>query len=438
MEIIYGSLAATALISLLLICWPHPGDLHPVFLPRRWVGAAYLLFFVFQPINHLAYNYVSLDQLDPVSFRRMCLACTLGIAAWWFGWNWSIGSGEVSTSSRAEISRTGMSVLLIPAGLSIGILLSRIGISGVLQGSLDDVIAVPQEWLSIFGWVLGALLAVGLSALVWGRAEQRRSYQILGGLALLVFFLVSLRMGTRFRTLLLIASVAAPLTNKLSRRRMIVAMAAIGVFFVAYSYIHRSIRTNFTIGRAAEAIEESFHIGSDDTDDEYDWYAFFVFGGDLDAFENGMQLVRAVPEYHDYLYGSTLASVLYNPVPRILWPGKPSPSPIDVLVKTGFGLGSIFEPNIAVSLIGELYANLGWLGVLLGMLLFGWTAKRIHSHLSMLGTQYALTQLGLFCGFIPLIFRGNFLPMMIYYLSPALWLILARVVSKAAARQPEG
>jgi hypothetical protein len=438
MGIIYGSLAATALMSLLLICWPQKNDPHPFFLPRRWMGAAFLLFFVFQPINHLAYDYITLDHLDPVSFAKMCLACTGGLGFWWVGWNWGGRSaGQTSKASGLEISRKGMAVLALPAALGVGILLAGVGVSGVLRGNLDDVIAVPQEWLSIFGWLLGALLALGLSALVWGRSAHRRSYQVLGAVALVIYFLVSMRMGARFRTLFLVSSVAAPLTNKLSRQKMVVGMAALAILFVAYSYIQRTIRTTFTIGQAVESLNESFHVGEADAE-EYEWYRFFVFVGDFDAFENGMQVLRAVPDYHDYLYGSTMVAVLYNPVPRILWPDKPSPSPIDILVKTGFGLGSIPNPNIAVSFIGELYANFGWFGVLLGMAVFGWLSRRIHSYLSSLGTQYALIQLGLFCGFVPLLLRGNFMIMVIYYLSPALWLILARVTSKTVVGDPRG
>jgi hypothetical protein len=438
MGIIYSSLAATALMSLLLICWPQKDDPYPFFLPRRWMGAAFLLLFVFQPINHLAYDYISLDHLDPANFEKMCLACTGGLAFWWVGWNWGGSSaGQISKASRLEISRKGMAVLVLPAALGVAILLAGIGVSGIIRGNLNDTIAVPQEWLSIFGWLLGALLALGLSALVWGRSAHRRSYQLLGAVALVVYFLVSLRMAARFRTLFLISSVAAPLTNKLSRRKMVVVMASLAILFIAYSYVQRTIRTNFTIGRAAESFEESLNDAGADAEG-YDWYAFFVFGGDLDAFENGMQMLRAIPEYHDYLYGSTMVAVLYNPVPRILWPDKPSPSPIDILAKNGFGLGSIPNPNIAVSLIGELYANFGWFGVLLGMTVFGLLSRRIHSHLSSLGTQYALIQLGLFCGFVPLLLRGNFLVMVIYYLSPALWLILARVTSKTVVGDPRG
>lgn len=77
-------------------------------------------------------------------------------------------------------------------------------------------------------------------------------------------------------------------------------------------------------------------------------------------------LVETVPRQHDHLEGSSYLELVALPVPRALWPDKPQTVLGDVQL-------AIFGKNIGASFgfHGELFANFGWAGVLVGSLLFG-------------------------------------------------------------------
>ncbi len=94
----------------------------------------------------------------------------------------------------------------------------------------------------------------------------------------------------------------------------------------------------------------------------------------VDAYDNSMFLVSLIPHNIDYLYGKSLYSLLVNPIPRKLWPGKP----------TDFGLfmaslrDSSYIKGLAGSLTGESYANFGIAGVVLIFLIFGSAVRLFH------------------------------------------------------------
>jgi oligosaccharide repeat unit polymerase len=92
----------------------------------------------------------------------------------------------------------------------------------------------------------------------------------------------------------------------------------------------------------------------------------FVSAAGSDLFSPLAGLVETVPSYHDYLGGSSYLEALYFPIPRALWPAKP--------------LGSILTLTASFADIrngesfpeyGEMYANFGVVGVILGCILFG-------------------------------------------------------------------
>ena len=97
--------------------------------------------------------------------------------------------------------------------------------------------------------------------------------------------------------------------------------------------------------------------------------------GDFDAFENGIALLNAVPLHHDFLYGSSILSLLYNPIPRIWWPEKPAVGSAMVLEATQFGRRPGGRFNLATCLPSELYVNFWWPGVVFGMMLFGYLSR---------------------------------------------------------------
>jgi O-antigen polysaccharide polymerase Wzy-like protein len=94
----------------------------------------------------------------------------------------------------------------------------------------------------------------------------------------------------------------------------------------------------------------------------------------LNIFRELCKTVEYFPRHMDYLHGYSFYGVVTNIVPRVWWPDKP----------IGVGrLASILydynaDNSIALSLPGELYANFGMLGSLVGMIFFGVLVSMIY------------------------------------------------------------
>ena len=88
-------------------------------------------------------------------------------------------------------------------------------------------------------------------------------------------------------------------------------------------------------------------------------------------------IVTRVPERYDYAYGRTPLSILWAPIPRGVWRGKPP-------VRIGPELGQRvlgFDPDRRSGdppgLIGEGWVNGGLVGVLLAMAVLGLLLRRV-------------------------------------------------------------
>jgi len=89
------------------------------------------------------------------------------------------------------------------------------------------------------------------------------------------------------------------------------------------------------------------------------------FGQGSDLFSPLAGLTQTVPAQHDYLWGSSYLDAFYFSIPRAIWGDKPRGEILDVTaafadVRTGESFPEY----------GEMYANFGLAGVILGCLLF--------------------------------------------------------------------
>jgi oligosaccharide repeat unit polymerase len=79
-------------------------------------------------------------------------------------------------------------------------------------------------------------------------------------------------------------------------------------------------------------------------------------------------IIDAIPEKFPYMYGSTLVRWVAMPIPRTLWPEKPTLGIGPELGPVVFGTSGAGVPP---GIIAEMYLNFGLLGVLAGMFAFG-------------------------------------------------------------------
>jgi hypothetical protein len=89
------------------------------------------------------------------------------------------------------------------------------------------------------------------------------------------------------------------------------------------------------------------------------------FGQGSDLFAPLAGLAQTVPAQQNYLMGSSYLEALYFPIPRALWPGKPQGAIIGVL-----GSFSNVTNGESFPEYGEMYANFGAAGVILGCAFF--------------------------------------------------------------------
>jgi hypothetical protein len=85
-----------------------------------------------------------------------------------------------------------------------------------------------------------------------------------------------------------------------------------------------------------------------------------------DNFLRLAQTIEVVPESHPHVGFRWIEYLIARPVPRVLWPGKPT--------DPGFSLPEYLGlegVSLSISVVGEWYLAFGWPGVLLGGLLFG-------------------------------------------------------------------
>jgi len=94
-------------------------------------------------------------------------------------------------------------------------------------------------------------------------------------------------------------------------------------------------------------------------------------GRDLMDITKTAHIVRAVPESLEYRYGETLWGWIAAPIPRSVWPGKPMWSERGTYLMHAIYGDMLGYGGVPPGLVAELYWNLGWYGVIIGMFVIG-------------------------------------------------------------------
>ena len=104
-----------------------------------------------------------------------------------------------------------------------------------------------------------------------------------------------------------------------------------------------------------------------------------------DNFNRLSQIITIFPDYHPYVYHRPILHALTLPIPRVVWPDKPTDPGFDLAKLVGLS-----GVSLSSSIIGELYASFGFLAVLLGGLVMGRLAGMWNKVLSVVGDSKAL------------------------------------------------
>lgn len=429
------------LLAVVMFCWPDKkaGNI-PLFSPLRWFALGFLILFVIQPFNHLYYDQWEFEVYDSESFQWMELACLLSGLSFLLGWVLRREARpanfyEALASSAEDRERYWPQFMLLIVPTLIGVY----GIASWYGGTIDTFLsgdtggvlnATEAGFYSLTVFAFCATLALGLVGLI---SVQRHIFTLPGWISvalLLVFAVISIQLGARLRVLFLFMGLVGAIGAQVTRKSFIKVIALGSIVMVFFVYAQARLRYEFAFSSIGQELEERLDPG------EKGFYYSFFMNGDFDAFENGIAVLNAVPLYHDFLYGGSILSVLYNPIPRIWWPDKPAVASSSILEETQFGRRAAGKFNIAVCLPAELYMNFWWPGVIFGMMLFGYISRVFYDTSALNPNRSkALVHLGLFGAYILLVLRGSFHSMTSYYLYIVSWMIFSSAVSAWVSRR---
>jgi len=140
---------------------------------------------------------------------------------------------------------------------------------------------------------------------------------------------------------------------------------------------------------------------------QFDWFAI---------------IIDKTPDVIHYQYGRTFLDYFLQFVPRLFWPDKPVPIEYAVTtLLTGVESGSPF------TIIGELYLNFQWPGIMLGMFVFGVFVRTMYAYLKdNPGNPAVILIYGIIFANLFHLYTRSFAPMMFFltiFVVPAVWAI---------------
>ena len=199
----------------------------------------------------------------------------------------------------------------------------------VFPASVMALIQIRRGIIFIRKYVLASLLATALAYYFLG--GSRSSLVWLAIAVMIVWAEVPDRRGNR----------------RLGLRPFVVCLVALAVVLIL-----SSIRSRMSIESAQE-------ISPANTVEET-WKS-------LDTYTQFRRTLEFFPKHADYLWGYSFYGVVVNPIPRVFWEDKP----IGVGKLASMLYDGTPHNSIGLSLPGELYANFGIVGALMGMFFSG-------------------------------------------------------------------
>jgi hypothetical protein len=159
-----------------------------------------------------------------------------------------------------------------------------------------------------------------------------------------------------------------------------------------------------------------------------------VLGGTDEMFDGMAVEVQFVPAQLGFHPFTSVTSVLAEPVPRILWPGKPY-YPEGNLDNAAFGYLGVGKgaASVAFTIMGGLYYDSGIIGVIVGMVLVGALLRVISEYVTKhRGNEFVQLTFAAILPLVILLSRGNFGDT----LSRSLFLVVPIPVIAYLARKP--
>jgi len=277
-----------------------------------------------------------------------------------------------------------------------------------------------------------------------------------GYLTLAHFFLIPLSLiliwGTRFRLwsfLPFMVQIAMQLYIGWGRWAIVLPMVMLGLLFLLHrkkrwiplSFIAVAIPVFIVFQQLGEnrGTYQSFFTGESVTRDlpNYDRWIDRFDTADFANIDYLTYIIDVVPEQSGtYSYFTHYLQIFTEPVPRILWPGKPIGPPINLVNLNDYGN----FVGLTTSIIGDGWISAGFIGVAITLGIVGFLTARMHRWFWS-GDSSNLKILT-YCIFVPLTIQWyrdggiSITKFMLLTMGPVfLWRGILRVIQSAASRR---
>ncbi|MEZ5841083.1 MAG: hypothetical protein R3D02_11905 [Hyphomicrobiales bacterium] len=123
-------------------------------------------------------------------------------------------------------------------------------------------------------------------------------------------------------------------------------------------------------------------------------------GNGIDLYRS-VAIMKRVPQYHDYLRGSSYLSLVTSFIPRAIWAEKPNPS-LGPWVKSELFGEDVRNNGWPPGMVAEAYINFGSVGIVLCMAAWGCESEGVHASFRLTwrlgGRHHRLWRIGLASG----------------------------------------
>jgi oligosaccharide repeat unit polymerase len=99
-------------------------------------------------------------------------------------------------------------------------------------------------------------------------------------------------------------------------------------------------------------------------------------------------VIMTWPSARSFEWGATYLSLVFMPIPRAFWPGKPLGGVgalVNQVINPGGSAAALgyYGFGYSPSMVGEAYLNFGWVGILLVFILFGLLARSAYAYVNL-------------------------------------------------------
>jgi hypothetical protein len=355
------------------------GDvLEPIVLANVALG----VMFVLRPLALIVAGqplYSGRFDTNP-TFDRVLLVALTGCLAYTLGYSSSLGQrlGRRIPAPATELHRdtawVSASSLIAIGLIGYGVYAVQAGVSPltILRGGLPPS---PDAQTTAYLYSAPNLILPALLLFMYVGTAGRRWLSlgaVMGGGGLLAFAMAS--SGQRLGLLLLVSCVAVyPMLRSGWRPRTVTLLVFLPVALITVSAMRDVSRTEGGIVGFGSLLESASRSPSQ-------MWTQFTLGADTEMFSALAVELQMVPASVSHEPGSAMLSLVSHPVPRAIWPGKPSTAD-DVLNLEMGRTSQSGTAGAAFSIFGGFYYDSGFIGVAAYMFCVGIGLRSLYAYL---------------------------------------------------------